>query len=330
MNDLSELQCLDNAQNTGTDACAFDPKMLVQIILTPKKYQVARAVLQTGDAGVLTALQDDCNNDSKSLRLYPINGIENITDSSEALVVQTLGYGAKHVVRDGMQDWTLQFVNGGLSLLKKLRSFVGATHDFFLVDSNNVVIGTKGTDATGADCLQAISLDSGFFYAQPWKASDGSKVSEYAVRLSFAPKYINDFVEFYAFGAGYDLPSLLVGLETVVLTSPGANATSGSYNVIGLTQDSKTNILSLYPTQLLVANLWKATNDAGLVIAISGITTNPNLGGAGIAGFVVALTKTDPNYPTSGDVHLTFVGPTELTAADIEGIESTSVSIAKN
>lgn len=331
-NNLSEIECLENVENTGVDACTFDPKMIVGVIMTPKRFQISLTAMTGGDAAVLTFIQDAILNDNKALRLFPINNLEGIADSSEALVVQTMPYGGKHVAREGMLDWTLQYVSGGLSLHKKLRSFNGNAYDFFLVDSSNQIIGTQGVDADGNTVLQAIPTDGGFFWAAPWKAADGSKVTDYGIRLVFAPKYVNDFVEFYAFGSGYDLPSLLLGIETVHLSSPSANATSGSYNVVGLTEDSKTNVVTLYPTQLAVGDLWTAQNAAtGDAIEIVSVTVNQVVGGAGIPGFVVALLKTDANYPAAGGhVILSWVGPTELAAADIANMEAVSVTIASN
>lgn len=331
MSDLSEIECLDDAQETGVDPCAFDPKMIVGIILTPKRWQISLTAIQGGDETVLEFLQAAILNDNKALRIRPINNFEGITDSSEDLVVQTLPYGGKHVAREGMLSWKLQYVTGGLSLHKKLRSFNGNKYDFLLVDSANQIIGMTGKDNTGNAVLQAIPTDGGYFWSAPWKAADGSKVTEYGVSLVFAPKYVNDFVEFYAFGSGFDLPSLLQGIETVTLTSPGANVTSGSYNVVGKTVDSKTNIASLYPTQLAVPGAWVAQNGTtGAAITITGVTLNAVLGGPGVPGFTLALDKTDPDYPTSGDVLISMVGPTELAVLDVVNIESTQVAIVKN
>lgn len=329
--DLSEIECLDDAADTGVDACAFDPKMIVSVVLTPKNWQLSLTAMQGGDATVLDALQAAALIDNKALRIRPINNFEGIADSSEDLVVQTMPYGGKHVAREGMLDWRLQYVTGGLSLHKKLRTFNGNKYDFLLIDSNNQIIGTTGVDTDGNEVLQAISTNGGFFWSAPWKAADGSKVTEYGCRLVFAPKYVNDFVQFYAFGAGYDLPSLLVGIEAVALTSPSANVTSGSYNVVGKTVDSKTNIASLYPTQLAVIGAWKALNNTtGNVITILTAVLSANLGGPGIPGFIIGLDKTDADYPTSGDVLISMAGPTELAALDVMNIESNSIAIVKN
>jgi len=328
---LSQISCLNNAQNTGVDACFLDPKRIVGIILTPRNYQVAAAIITTGLAGVLTQLQADINNTSKSARIYPVNGFETGSDSSEALVVQTMSYGGKHVVREGMLDWGYQFVNGGLSLSKKLRSFNGTGHDFFLIDSDNNLIGTSGTDATGSPCLQAISISNGFFWCIPWKVNEGTKIAEYAVRIVFQPQFINDLVQFIAFGASYNLPTLLTGLQSIILTSPSANATAGSYNIVPYTQDSKTNLYDTLDTELVAAS-WVATNDAGLPIAITSVTPGAAVGGAGIGGYVIALSTADPNYPTVAGkkVTINFASPSVLTTNGTPGLEGIPVSIVHN
>ena len=318
---LNTLAISSQAGNTGKQAAAFQPKNIVGAILTPKGYVLTAAKI----AALQASLQADALASSKANRIFPIFGFLTTQDSSEDITVQTHGYGAKHVVREGFMDWKFEYVDGGLAVHKKLRLSNGVGHDFLFVDADNKIIGTSTVDSTGAPALKAIPCDGGFFYAHPWKANDGSKIAQYLLQFVFAPKFINEYLGFV--DAGFDLATNLSGAVDVVLSSPSANATSGSYNVVAKTVDVNTNLSDIYPVELAAPAAWVCTNDAGAVIPITGVTYS-----AAISGYVLVLDKTSANYPSGSGAKVNFslVSPTALAALGVTYYESGSVAIVKN
>jgi hypothetical protein len=321
MANLNTLASISQAGNTGKQAAAFQPKNIIGAILTPKGYVLTAAKI----AALQTALQADALAASKLNRIFPVFGFVTAQDSSEDITVQTHGYGAKHVVHEGFIDWKYEYVDGQTSLHKNLRMFNGSAHDFLFVDSANMIIGTNTVDSTGSPALKAIPCDGGFFYAHPWKANDGSKIAQYLLQFVFQPKFINEYLGFV--DAGFDLASNITGIVDVVLSSPSANATSGSYNVVAKTADVNTNLADVYPTELAAAAAWSATGTAGASIPVTGVAYN-----AAIGGFTLVLDKTSANYPSTAGAKVTIslVSPSALAALGVTNYESTSVAIVKN
>lgn len=317
MSKLNELLCLTTNGNTGTGACFFDPKLIVGAFLTPKGYEIDVAALQTN-------LIAATHNASKGARIYPIYDLLTPKDNTEQKTMQTFNTGAKKVVREGYNDWEFQYVQGGLTLLTNLRKFNGPAFDFLFVDSENRIIGINGSSSTK---LRAIPSDGGFFWANPWKMNDGSKVAEYGVQFVFHVKYLNDLVAFQK--ADFDITTTIYGLQDVNLAVETAGV-AGSYKVTPKTTIG-TNLADLYPTALAVVGMWLAKNFlTGNGITILGVTLGTNA--AGESCFIIATDTADTDYPGAGEF-LTFnlAAPAVLQAAGIDGYESTAaVKIVKN
>ena len=315
---INQLNCLQTAGNTGIGSCFLDYKNIIGAILAPKKSEFDVTTLQT-------TLIAGTHNANKALRLYPIYNFETTTDASEQKVIQTLGNGSKHVVREGLNDWSFEFVAGGLSLLSKLRLFNGSAWDFYFIDANMTIIGIPGSTSTK---LKAIPSDGGFFWAAPFKLNDASKITNYMVQFCFAQRYVNDASLIAQVQAGFDLPTIINGLQDVNLSGV-ADATSGSYDITAVTAATQTNMGDVYPVALAAAGLWVATNTlTGLPIAITAVTYN-----AINKTFVLALNKADANYPATGGQTITFslAVPAVLQAAAVDGYETAvTVAIVKN
>ena len=311
---LGQLDCLNTAGNTGVGSCFFDPKNIIGAILAPKGYEFD---VTTPQATLIAA----SHNAVAGSRIYPFYDFETTTDSTEAKTIQTMGTGAKHVVREGFNDWKFQYVSGGLSLLLEARLFNGPAWDFYFVDAQNNIIGIAGSTSTK---LKAIPSTGGFFWAEPWKLNDASKITEYALQFVFNTTYANTKGVTKFVAAGFDVPTLLKGLQPVNLSST-VNATPDSYNVKVVTDAAQTNLGDLYPTTLASASLWVATNGTtGAAITITGVTYNATLG-----NFVLALDNADPDYPAiGGNIDLNLAAPAVLQAAGIDGyISSGKVTV---
>lgn len=309
---INAINCITSAGNTGVGACFFDPANIVGAILAPKGYEFDTT---TPQATLIAAT----HNVAKGSRLYPLYDFEAITDGTEQKTIQTMQSGQKHIVREGFNDWKFQYVSGGLSLLLNARNFNGSAWDYYFVDANGVMLGIVGSTATK---LKAIPSTGGFFWAEPWKVNDGSKISEYMLQFVFNVKYLNTKSLFRYLATGIDLPSLVYGLQDLNLTST-VNATSGTYTVAVATDATATNMGDINAAGLAVIGNWTAANTAtGAAITILTVTYSSTLG-----AFLVALDKTDTDYPTPGagvKVTLNLAAPAVLQAAGVDGYESTA------
>lgn len=313
MANINELNCLVNSGNTGIGSCPFDPKNIVAAILTPKGYELTHTKL----ASLKASLIADAALDDKTLRIYPIGNFVDNTDASESLTVQSTNYGFKFPVREGVNDWSFHYVDGGLTLHQQMRKFNGSGHDFLFVDAQNRILGTEGSTSGALKAIPNV-----YFWAHPWKANDGTKVAEYTLQFVFPPRFINDFVSFVE--ADFDVISSVLGLVAVKLVSPYHNAVAGSYNVKALVPD---NLYESFADELAATGLWSATNESGGVITISGVTKD-----ATFSGWVLALNIADPDYPSAGGhVLINLKAPSVLAAAGVEGYESSgAVRIGNN
>lgn len=314
MANINELQCLQDAGNTGVGTCFFDPKNIIGAFVSLNEFELDTTDLQAS----LIAATHDIN---KATRLFPIYDFENTADATEKPVIQTMQTGAKHWVRDGFNDWTFQFVNGGLSLLKQLRKFPKSGCSFFFVDASMNIIGLPGSSDT---TLKSIPSTGGMFLPQPFKLADGSKITAYEVQFVFNTTYVNDTGAFVH--ADFDLPSTVNGLQDVNLSNPGA-AAAGVFKVVAKLDATGTNMADLYPTELASGSLWTAKNAAtGAAIDIDSVTLSTDAD----KHFVITLDTGDSDYPTPvAPVLINLAAPATLEAAGVDGYESTgAVSIA--
>lgn len=304
MANLNELNCLTDAGNTGIGSCPLDFKQITGAILTPKGYEISAAELADLQATLVAA----ATTDTKSERIFPIGNFVANTDSSEDLVVQSTNYGFKFPVREGVEDWSFQYVAGGLTLHQQLRKFNGSGHDFLFFDAENKILGTTGSAPGSLKAIPNI-----YVWAKPWKANDGTKVAEYLLQFVFPPRFINDYVAFVK--ADFDIQTTVLGLVAVDLLSPSVNVTPGSYNVKALTPS---NLYDLFSAELAVAGMWEAKNAEGAAITITTVTANP-----GFSGWVFALNTSDPDYPAAGgSIYINLLAPSVLAAGGVEGYES--------
>lgn len=314
MAELNKINCLTDLGNTGFGSCVLDFKNIVGAIRLPKRAEIDITALSTN---LLAAVR----NSNKALRAFPFWNFLATQDGTEDIVVQTFPTGAKKVVREGFNDWKYQYVDGGLTLHKQLRTFNHVDADFLFIDADNKIMCLPGSTATK---IMGIPVTGGFFHALPWKINDGSKLAEYMVQFTMPVKYTNDLVAVVE--ADFDLPSTILGLQDVTLTGVGA-VTSGVYNMTAVTSSVKTNLGDLYPAELAAAGLWTAKNTAtGVAIPISGVSYYSDT-----KTFVVTLATTAPPYPASGTVTINLAAPSVLAAAGVDGFESTkAVAITRN
>jgi len=300
--------CLVNAGNTGTGICFTDIGMPRGVLFVPKG-----KVYSTSDVATLkAAIEADILADNASQRVYPLNNIVAITDSTEAPVIQSFNTGAKAIVRDGYYNIDLEWVQGGFCVLYALLKARGKNQPFFIYTDKGLLI---GTDAGTTDTPEQFKgINPVYVYPFPFTFSDGSKVTTYKVGLNFEPQQINQNIAFVDFnndgGLGY--LSGLNGLQNVALSQLVA-PTSTVFTIAAKTSCGSVDLSTEFSTELAVSGAWVVTNTAtGAPVTVSGV--------AAVAGGW-ALTVTSP--PTSCTVSL--AGPTELDGLDVSGYESNTI-----
>lgn len=311
--EVNKLDCLITAGNSGVGTCFFDLRNMVGAILAPKNYEIDVVDLQ---ANLIAA----AHHASKANRIYPIYDFTNTTDNTEEKTIQTMNTGAKYPVREGDNDWKFQYVDGGLSLLKELRKFNGTSWDFYFIDAENKFIGIEGSTET-----KIRAIPSRFFWADPFKLSDGSKITEYLLQFVFEVKYLNDYYAIAA--ADFDIPSIINGLQNVTLKAESSGV-PGTYDVTVLTTATKTNIGDIFGDSLADPDLWVALEFlTGNAITILTVVYDEDT-----KKYKLGLDVADPDYPGVGEfLLLNLNAPAVLQAAGIDGYESVAAAkIVKN
>ncbi|MFL5807938.1 MAG: hypothetical protein ACJ749_00375 [Flavisolibacter sp.] len=316
---LNKLSDLSTIGNTGVGGLFFDPKIIVGAFLCPKGFELDISSIQ---ANLVAAT----HNSTKRSRIYPIYDFLSPKDATEDKIMQQFNTGAKKPVREGYNDWSFQFVQGGVDLLQSLRNFNGSLWDFIFVDSLNRLIGITGSSATK---LRAVPSDGGFFWANPWKSNDGTKVTEYMVQFVFNVKYLNSQLAFAE--AGFDVQTTINGLQDVNITAVDGG-TPGTYKISAKTKVGL-NLADLYPTILAGGSApakWtakNATSGADCTITSIAIGTDTN----GDACFVFVMLTSDTDYSGATNIKFDLTSPATLQAAGVDGYESTgAATVAKN
>lgn len=278
--------CQQIGGNTGTGSCFSDFGAPVGVIFVPKGATFTTASIAALQAQLLAGII----NDNPVQRIYPVNNIIEIQDSSEKVVVQTSNLGAKKVVRDVYTDLTLTWWDGGFCLLYALRKANGLNRPFLIYTNTGLLIGTNA----GAGLMKGIVPTLNWANAMGW--SDGSKSAVYSINLNWSAIQTNDNVKFVDFsstgGAAY--LNGLTGLENINLTKT-ARTVGGLISVNPATSCGGIDLFPIYPTQF-IASLWKAYADNGGAanlskpIAITSVTP-------GTDAYGVQLNIADANYP---------------------------------
>lgn len=312
---LNAFNCITQGGNTGTPSCAIDIKNIVGAIVLPSGLSFSPTNLLT-EGAFLTALQA-ATLAPRATRAFPIHGFEEVTDSTEKAVIQTLGYGSRSVVREGYYDWMFQILKGGFCLLKSLRKFNNQNVDVLFVDANGLLFGLKvgtGDSAT----LRGVPLS--YFYASPPTINNGAKSTIYAVQFVFPPAFIDSF-GFVQLNLG-DFDSV-VGLQDIVLFSGGARVTNVS-KVKGTFSCGGADLWTTYGTALNVAALWTVRD------SVTGNYYDPSTGITSVAGsgttsvYTITVSTSDPAYNAGNPVTIALALPSVLNAAGILAVESNS------
>lgn len=306
---VHQINCATSRKNTGFGGCPVDWKLIAGAFIFdgPKTFSAAEL------ANLQIVLQNLAWSDSKALRAYPIGGFLNPADNTEKPTIQTFSDGSKAKVRDGTVDWTFQFTAGGFCLLQALRTHNGNGSVYAIFyDKENKILGYNNGGNLSA-------IPQQIFDAEPWTMNTGSATAAYMVHFVFPVSYINENAEYAK--ADFDL-SQIIGLQDIRMISNGFNIATGLGNVSFLTECGGSNLYDLYSTSINTTTI-KGTNPyTGGDVQITSVTPIP-----GNKSFNIQLNKSDPDYPSDGNVVLTMLPPSGLALAGMPGYEAEPLNI---
>lgn len=304
------------AGNTGTGNCVVDVGYIGAIWFAADNFKIPT----TSIAAALTAINAAILNDNPSQRLYPVSGLVQNTDSSEANTIQTFNDGSKALVKEGFYDWTFQFTKGAFCLSYRLRMANGLNRSFFIIDKNGRIYGTD----TGDGMITAIK--PALAWTNAFKLNDGTKVTEYSTMVNFDPTFLNDYPSFLDFknNGGYGALLGLTGLQDVTVAKVSRSV--AVLNVSAKTSCGTSNLFDLYGATLASTSLWLAFADnagvPGNALTITSVASNTNA-----KAYTITIDTTDPDYVVSAPIWISLAGPTETQPVLLAGYESNIVSI---
>lgn len=307
--------CNQQGGNTGVKACYNDIGIPRAILFVPIGATYTTASL----AALKTALAAGVLNNSPYSRIYPLQNIVQITDSSSEPTSQTFS-GDNSVVftSQGFYNLKFQWVVGGICLLIQLLKANSRNKAFLIIDSFGQLIGQEA----GTDLIKGIVGNS---FTDKFKFSVGNDaVAAYTTNLTFEPSQVNENLAIVNFnlpsGGGLAYLTSLSGLLDVNISQNAARAL-GVLKVGAKTACGTVNLFDDYAAALAVAGAWRAkTTTGGLPIAITSVAQD-----ATNLGWTVTLDTTDPNYSaTAGAIQIGLAGPATLAAlgTPVVGYES--------
>lgn len=302
-NKRGQLNCAENTKNVGFGSCVLNIKQIMGALI----YDGPRTFSAAEIADMQATLIADTHADSKLLRMYPIHNFVAPTDNSEALVIETFDYGAKAPVRDGDNDWTFRFTDGGNCLLNALRTHNGKRWVLFY-DNLKQLFGFNKLGAFATIPLQ-------FFYAHPFKLATGSTTSQLMAQFVFLAKYMNEESDFVKLD--FD-PSEIDGIQDIDIVVNSWDQDTGVANVTLQIKCGAENAYDLFNAQI-VAESFQAFDDDGNAVAVSTVVANAN------KTFDITLAVGD--LPDDGTVTLSGVALSVLTAQGIEDFEIGSAEL---
>lgn len=299
---LDKIECTSLGENTGVGSCFLDPKNFIGAFISKKPFSFTATEL----LDLKTTLQTRAQSATKSTRIYPVHGFEAVEDGTEDKVIETLDYGGKAVVREGDYDLKFRFIQGGICLVKSLRSFNGAGGYAMFFDKDTLLGVREG------DLLKAIPMQ--FIWTDPWKVATGSTSAMYNIQFSFKPTYMNEQLGFVK----YDFAMNEVqGLKTVILSVlDPENFPVLKIQIID--QCSGENLYDTYETEFETETLWVATDpsDGSAVVVASAVADDA------LSAWTITLTT--PSDP----VNITLAIASVLAAAGVEGYEAKTTQVA--
>lgn len=309
---LNDINCAPVGRgNTGYGSCVVAPGMVTGEIRIPKGTEIPFTDL----TALKTAITAGINNNTTTLRYYPVVGLIPQADNTEDVSIITYNDGTKQIGTEGKYDYTFILPLGGkFCLTHRLRKHNALSEDILLIIDNKYLWGTEGSTPT---MIKGISPS--FAYAQPVRfQQEAGTPTQYMYRVSFEPTQVNDRPQIVTFTDGF-LASLQ-GLQDVALSK-----VSRAANVLTVKAKTACGTVDLYDAfsvQLAAVAAWRASTPAGADLTITSVTAVPNT-----KSFAITVSTSDPDYVAGADIIVQLAGPTDLKALNVVGYESDALTV---
>jgi hypothetical protein len=302
---LNKKICLaGSASNTGFGDCYLDIKNIVGLFLVAQGTEISEEDLDDLD----NYLFQKVNANNADDRFYPVHNFVQVTDNSEDIQLETFGYGGKSITREGDYDWTFKFINGGVCLSNSLRRFNQAKKDVFFIDANGILFGSKVGNK-----LRSVPLT--LFFAPPWGVNDGQNSTNYGIRVSFPPRFVNENLGFVDTSPLGLILSTYKGLQNLILLAvdPENAPVVKIRTVAGC---DRRNLFASLNAELEAVALWKAYGVNGEAVTVESVTADQ-----ASETYIVTVSGATGNY------YIELISPLDLAEAGVQGFESKRVLI---
>lgn len=299
--------CAVSYGDTGFGDCVLDPKKIKGAFQVTSSF-----VITDSDLLDLQQFLKDKVLAPIGQRIFPMHNFISIADNTEDIQIETTDYGTKLPTRDGDYDLTFRYQEGGVMLHQEIQKNRGTGKYFIFYDEDGVLYGYK--TAEGMKGIPAL------FIAQPWRFATGSTAAQYLLRFIFQPQYINygNLAYIGTSNEGFNLFDIK-GLQDVVLKL--VNLVGNVATVLAITKISGVNMYDAFSTNLTETTAWKAKNETGGTVAVTGISANPTAsgdkGGFDVTFSSVPFTAADKVYLYWADADVLAVSPILVNGYDV-------------
>lgn len=174
-NAINDISNTPTYMNTGLVKDFLKPGFIHEIVLIQKDKQFTRTEMESAYSTFTSLI----NNNTDSLRAYPIGNFVAMDNKSSEAVITTSGIGTSTFVRDGKYHLVFEYEKGGLNFHNMLRRFHNQQDSFDLVildKDNNAMLGTQPVLNTSNFVFQGYKLDLIYVPQMDWNdASNGAK-----------------------------------------------------------------------------------------------------------------------------------------------------------
>jgi len=312
--------CSNVGANTGPIACDKRRGIPENLLVGGKAFTPVEYASQAAFQAAMIAAINLPNGDSD--KIYPFPIIQNVTDNTEENTVGTTGKGFRMILKEGKPAYAFGVLVGS-TLEKNLRKFNNQIVPVFVLDNARDVDGMLDGSNNFVGQQALIFVDG-----KPY--SNGNDVdSEYTnVEVSFLSA--TDFFDNYAFIKTTFTSAALEGLVDAGLYEAAA-PTSNVYQIgaKALTPElgSMYSFFDKYQDELADDALWIAETgtDFGTTLAITAVAKNVTLKSWAVTFDSTAHTA----LPSDAEIRVRWVGPADLLAAGVRGLESVPVIVVK-
>lgn len=284
-----EIACVKGVKNVRSTPCNYDPKNYEMAIFWKKGKVWTHAELLAIKASLTAAAKAD----AKADRIYPIKRFIDIEDKSTEATYKEYPNGMKKKIRDGKYGWKFTYVEGGLSLHTKIKSFDGLqdAYDMAFVDTKN-----NGLVMTSTDGMTASGFDLSMIDVPNYKQAGFSDPSEYYLEVGLENSdQLNKYPIFVPFPEDYNPLQELNGLFDLEISVHTAMTSGGLVKLKLTTGNRAIDLYDDYSAILDDATIYSASNAAtGAAITVTSITAVP-----GTKTFNVQLDSSDTDFPAT-------------------------------